>query len=630
MRPQATAAATADTEPLDAHAGKKQKDDYFLPKRNPKLLMAHLVQRKHSFGATFRRKNMCRPDLVIRIMASEEQYWPVPMKAIGAQNLLTMPGGVSKSGYLHKKGGTQLPIMKWPLRFVIIHEGCIYYFKSSTSASPQGAFSLNGYNRVMRAAEETTSSNVFPFKLVHISKKHRTWLFSASSEEERKSWMLSLRREIDHYHEKKETVVDFSDSGSDADSFYGSVERPVDIKYSHHSTENEDYDQEEDEESYLQPDTPDSLKPDDNMVLPPAYPPPPVPHIRKAAYAESRTRSFPSKSTGPQLPPPPPKRSLPDIKSEEFLHMRESQLHCRAEPNLKMQPSNRRLSDVPPPLPPIPHFKKGAFNKDSCSPSPEPLSIGHVFASPEGCEKLKNLSLSQWTPPPLPGNKPKIAHLSEKPVEIKVPKELGKPGLFVPQVLPKPPLPSHPPPLPGHPPSLFGHQLPVPSHPPPIPGIKPKPEKAVLPQLQRSPPDGQSFRSFSFEKPAISSKQNHSEDSDEDYEKVELPNSVFVNTSESTDVERLFKTTSPRGQPQNGLYCIRNSSTKPGKVLVVWDESTEKVRNYRIFEKDTKFYLDSDSMFLNLGSLIEYYSTHVLPSHDSLTLGCPYGYSGPR
>ncbi|XP_006262697.1 SH3 domain-binding protein 2 isoform X1 [Alligator mississippiensis] len=594
--------------------------------------MAHLVQRKHSFGATFSRKNMCRPDLVIRIMASEEQCWPVPMKAIGAQNLLTMPGGVSKSGYLHKKGGTQLPIMKWPLRFVIIHEGCIYYFKSSTSASPQGAFSLNGYNRVMRAAEETTSSNVFPFKLVHISKKHRTWLFSASSEDERKSWMLSLRREIDHYHEKKETIVEFSDSGSDADSFYGSVERPVDIKYSHHSTENEDYDQEEDEESYLQPDTSDLLKPDDNMVLPPAYPPPPVPHIRKAAYTESRARSFPSKSTGPQLPPPPPpKRSLPDIKSEDFLQMRESQLHCRAEPNLKMQPSNRRMSDAPPPLPPIPHFKKGAFNKDSCSPSPEPLPIGHVFATPEGCEKLKSLSLSQWTPPPLPGNKPKIAHLSEKPIEIKVPKELGKPGLFVPQVLPKPPLPSHPPPLPGHPPSLFGHQLPVPGHPPPIPGIKPKPEKAVLPQLQRSPPDGQSFRSFSFEKPAITSKQNHSEeDSDEDYEKVELPNSVFVNTSESIDVERMFKTTNPRGQPQNGLYCIRNSSTKPGKVLVVWDESTEKVRNYRIFEKDTKFYLDSDTMFLNLGSLIEYYSTHVLPSHDSLTLGCPYGYSGPR
>lgn len=38
---------------------------------------------------------------------------------------------------------------------------------------------------------------------------------------------------------------------------------------------------------------------------------------------------------------------------------------------------------------------------------------------------------------------------------------------------------------------------------------------------RRSPPDGQSFRSFSFEKPALPSKPNKSdEDSDEDYEKV--------------------------------------------------------------------------------------------------------------
>lgn len=36
----------------------------------------------------------------------------MPMKAIGAQNLLTMPGGVAKAGYLHKKGGTQLQLLK--------------------------------------------------------------------------------------------------------------------------------------------------------------------------------------------------------------------------------------------------------------------------------------------------------------------------------------------------------------------------------------------------------------------------------------------------------------------------------------------------------------------------------------
>lgn len=45
-------------------------------------------------------------------MEAEEMHWPVPMKAIGAQNLLTMPGGVAKAGYLHKKGGTQLQLLK--------------------------------------------------------------------------------------------------------------------------------------------------------------------------------------------------------------------------------------------------------------------------------------------------------------------------------------------------------------------------------------------------------------------------------------------------------------------------------------------------------------------------------------
>uniref|UniRef100_A0A3Q3WU19 PH domain-containing protein n=1 Tax=Mola mola TaxID=94237 RepID=A0A3Q3WU19_MOLML len=139
-------------------------------------------------------------------MSSSEMCWPVPMRAIGAQNLLTMPGGVVTAGYLHKKGGSQFSLMK-PLRYTIIHKGCVYYFKSSTSPAPQGAFSLNGYNRVMRAAEETTSNNVFPFKIVHFSKKHRTWFFSAASEDERRKWMRYLRKEIDYYNDRQESHI---------------------------------------------------------------------------------------------------------------------------------------------------------------------------------------------------------------------------------------------------------------------------------------------------------------------------------------------------------------------------------------------------------------------------------------
>ncbi|NXS11661.1 3BP2 protein, partial [Neodrepanis coruscans] len=342
-----------------------------------------------------------------------------------------------------------------------------------------------------------------------------------------------------------------------------------------------------------------------DMVLPPAYPPPPVPHVRKVAYSESRANSYAVKPTAP-APPPPPKRSLPDIKLEDLVSVREPQLQCRAEPSLKIQSSSRRLSEQPPPVPPLPVLKKPACARESCPLPPDPLPPAQGLAPPEGCEKLKNLNISPRTPPPLPANKPKLSQLAEKPGEPKVPREHGKPGLYVPPVLPKPPVPSHQP-----------------------PGIKPRAEKSSCPQLQRSPPDGQSFRSFSFEKPALPSKpsQPDDDDSDDDYEKVRSKNANICNY---LLFFRIFKASSPRGQPQNGLYCIRNSSTKPGKVLVVWDEPSGKVRNYRIFEKVSSCTVCSYIMFLNMGSLVEYYSTHVLPSHDCLMLRCPYGYSKPR
>ncbi|KAG8508657.1 SH3 domain-binding protein 2 [Galemys pyrenaicus] len=220
---------------------------------------------------------------------------------------------------------------------------------------------------------------------------------------------------------------------------------------------------------------------------------------------------------------------------------------------------------------------------------------------------------------------------------------------------------------------------------------------------RRSPPDGQSFRGFSFEKPREPAQADSCvEDEDEDYEKARRgqpraegrAEAVFINTTESCEVERLFKATSPRGVPQDGLYGIRNSSTKSGKVLVVWDEASNKVRNYRIFEKvgpapglvanvggghpgappsscplssaglgvalgptwrrwlprgwcaslgrgswrgpdpvlpqDSKVYLEAEVLFAGVGGLVEHYHAHVLPGHQSLLLQRPYGYAGPR
>ncbi|KAF3848767.1 hypothetical protein F7725_015264 [Dissostichus mawsoni] len=196
----------------------------------------------------------------MRTMSSPEMCWPVPMRAIGAQNLLTMPGGVSTSGYLHKKGGSQFSLMKWPLRYIIIHKGCVYYFKSSTSAAPQGAFSLNGYN---------------------------------------------------------------SDTDSDADSFYGTIEKTMTIRHSVDNAEDNygEDDDDDDEEDYLRPD---------------------------ADYSPTSTglpSSHPARTQKPQQPAP---QKTPALCSPS-LHTEGPQ---RTAPPLPYAPHLEKSSTPPPPPPP--------------------------------------------------------------------------------------------------------------------------------------------------------------------------------------------------------------------------------------------------------------------------------------
>uniref|UniRef100_A0A8C5LSI1 SH3 domain-binding protein 2 n=1 Tax=Leptobrachium leishanense TaxID=445787 RepID=A0A8C5LSI1_9ANUR len=618
--------------------------------------MATNIRRSKSLAASFERRTMCRFD--IRAMASGEAIWPMPMKAIGAQNLLTMPGGVTISGYLHKRGGKHFQLLKWPLRYVIIHKGCVYYFKSSTSASSQGAFSLNGYNRVMRAAEETTSSNVFPFKMVHISKKHRTWYFSAASEDERKKWMFAIRKEIDRFHEKKEAVTDLSDSDSESGSFYDSVERPVNINY--------------------------TANPADASA--PSYPPPPIPRMPNAG--ERRTSSefssmpklfvplLPNKPNLPDLsgkdqvplkinlsitkPPPPPipafpavrktgeppplpppiaseRRSSTDTPDKDITRLRKESTpipnHNAVEASFKQPP--------PPPPPQIPFTTKvstysdakGSRTKSPTQPPSESrvnnfsTDLNNILKKtpPVPTNKPTTIkSTSPNKPSPVPPNKPNNQTMVNKPSKVLCP--------------PSPPVPPNKPRQIGSAektsdasPSMEGHSRPSlqKSH------IIPKPAPVPLPRsghvdrppispMSRTSPDGQSFKAFVLETPIIPVKpiiKDEKSNSDEDYEKVPLPPAVFVETTESSDIERMFKA---RGSPENGLFCIRNSS-KAGKVLVVWDGDADKVRNYRIFGKDNKVYLEADMMFEDVGSLVEHYYGNKLPSHENLLLKHAYG-----
>lgn len=218
----------------------------------------------------------------------------------------------------------------------------------------------------------------------------------------------------------------------------------------------------------------------DSLTHPPAYPPPPVPVPRKPAFSDlPRAHSFTSKSPSPLLPPPPPKRSLPDAgpaledAKKDPLGLR------RIEPGLRVPATPRRMSD--PPLgnaPTVPSLRKPCF-RDSVNPSPEPWTPGHgtssvsssasmAVATSRNCDKLKSFHLSSRgpptsEPPPVPANKPKFLKITEEAS----PREAAKPGLFVPPVAPRPPVP----------------KMPIPEA-TVRPAVLPRPEKTPLPNLQ--------------------------------------------------------------------------------------------------------------------------------------------------
>ncbi|KAK7896044.1 hypothetical protein WMY93_021369 [Mugilogobius chulae] len=660
----------------------------------PSLLQSGVTFLRQSAAVDSVDRWLHRTSRVFQTMASPEPVWPVPMRAIGAQNLLTMPGGVSTAGYLHKKGGSQFSLMKWPLRYIIIHKGCIYYFKSSTSAAPQGAFSLNGYNRVMRAAEETTSSNVFPFKIVHFSKKHRTWLFSAASEEERRSWMRHLRREIDHYNERQESHTP-SDTDSDSDSFYGTIERPLDIKHPIDNTD-DDYmeeDDDDDEEDYLKPDS-SPTNTGRPTGPPPSYPPPPVP-------ASALSNQLSTDSRVPPIPPPIHRIPTSPLPKKPLIAP-PPLAHKGPPPEPPFAPHLQRhtsFSPATPPLPPpnpkrtVSRAAQGetrehppqmttAICKDlesrlqlnrsanhlapsyNRSPAPSPANIPAPNPAPSYNRSPAPAKPSSpaLTPPPATTAAPPPAHYNRSPTPspANIPSYNRSPAPSQARIpAPNPthnynrsPAPSpannqahssanrSPTPSPAHnhsrsPTHSSAHGPPLPNHvhkpkPPPPKSKPPLPKPRKHPStssLGRASPEGQSFRASAEEVPVEfrtrwdSVKPNGKSDDDDDYENVQLPDSVFIDSTETSYVEKLFRES---GVCPDGLYAIRNSGTKTSKVLVVWDISINKARNYRLFEEKGCIYLDLEVTFPSLAILIEHYYSHTLPQHDSLFLQKPY------
>eukprot|EP00043_Microstomoeca_roanoka_P005011 m.53116 g.53116 ORF g.53116 m.53116 type:complete len:402 (+) comp12762_c0_seq3:164-1369(+) len=117
---------------------------------------------------------------------------PSVMMAISPVELAATPHRYK--GWLHKRGNVN---KRWKLRWCILKDGNLYYFKNSQDEMARGQFSLSGY-RIKSLPKETRP---FAFKLEPVSGKGRVWIFAAADENEFNTWVKDLKIEILAYND---------------------------------------------------------------------------------------------------------------------------------------------------------------------------------------------------------------------------------------------------------------------------------------------------------------------------------------------------------------------------------------------------------------------------------------------
>ncbi|XP_028512594.1 SH3 domain-binding protein 2, partial [Exaiptasia diaphana] len=89
-------------------------------------------------------------------------------------------------------------IKKWQDRYLVLHKGCLYYYKDSNDKTAQGQFSLSGYS-LCKAPEKTKYE--WTFRLKHIQPEKRSYYFAAHSEKELNEWIEKIQEDISQYCE---------------------------------------------------------------------------------------------------------------------------------------------------------------------------------------------------------------------------------------------------------------------------------------------------------------------------------------------------------------------------------------------------------------------------------------------
>lgn len=155
-----------------------------------------------------------------------------PHATISAQELAQSQP--DKCGFLRKRGQTErlfenLHLSKhfnWRQKFVVVHDGCCYYFDSELSRVPRRTFSLEGYNRVIRRASER-AQHVFAVEPAD-GLGRKSHYFAAISEIEMKQWMVVFRKNMIQANDGASASGGSLNSVDDAD--FSDLEKPIFVK----------------------------------------------------------------------------------------------------------------------------------------------------------------------------------------------------------------------------------------------------------------------------------------------------------------------------------------------------------------------------------------------------------------
>eukprot|EP00117_Sycon_ciliatum_P011315 scpid8868/ scgid5350/ Cytohesin-1; PH, SEC7 and coiled-coil domain-containing protein 1; SEC7 homolog A; Cytohesin-1; PH, SEC7 and coiled-coil domain-containing protein 1; SEC7 homolog A len=155
---------------------------------------------------------------------------PVQAQKISAEAL----SSASQRGYLDKLGGRKG--QTWQKRFVVLSEGCMYYFEGEKDKKPRNVVPISGYR--VEEDPDNSKGKKYAFKVTPLSadktktstksaakgKGGKMYHFRANSFEEREGWVSALRLALVRANRRSQTFLDAAvESEPSGSSASGSV-----------------------------------------------------------------------------------------------------------------------------------------------------------------------------------------------------------------------------------------------------------------------------------------------------------------------------------------------------------------------------------------------------------------------